>query len=1711
MTATELLSELEARGIELWAEGDRLRFRAPEGALTSDLRERLAQHRTEVLALLRERGAHQGLEYPLSHQQRSLWFLHQTAPQSAAYNVGFAARVRSTVDCDALGGAVQALVDRHASLRAVFATSNGEPMQRVPQVSRAYYEQVTVPSLDEPGLRQLVAELYRQPFDLRTGPLLRTWLISRSPDDHVLLVTAHHIAVDGWSAYLLIDELRALYESRRTGLPAELPRPAAEYRDFVAWQARTLAEDGDRLWSYWKGQLRGDPAPLEIPADRPRPAVPRHVGATHSFVISADRVQRLKQLTRAEGTTLFVTMLAVFQTLVYRYTGQQDLTVGTPSFGRPVEAMQGVVGHFVNTLPLRLDLASIPTFRGLVHATRDVVLGALAHEAYPFSLMVQRLGVGRDSSRPPLVQVMFALQKAQRSTDLVRLFAPGDPDAPLTVDFGGLALQAFPLAQQEGQFDLMLEVGEVEQSMAANFKFNSDLFDRSTMVRFQAYLETLIDSATSQPDLPLTRLTMVPPEERRLQLEVWSGAGRAWPADRSIQALFEARAATFPTHVAVTCDGRELTRELTYEALNSRANQVAHLLRELGVGPDVLVGMYVERSCEMIVGILGILKAGGAYVPIDPGYPADRARFMLEDAGVAVVLTQTSLVAQLPEGEARLVCLDAPAEFAAKPETNPDDVTSPGDLAYVIYTSGSTGRPKGVQVTHDNVVRLLRATDEWFGFGDRDVWTLFHSYAFDFSVWEIWGALLYGGRLVVVPYWVSRDPASFYVLLRDERVTVLNQTPSAFRQLIAAEPPEADPQALALRYVIFGGEALEPASLRPWVQRHGALMPRLINMYGITETTVHVTYRPLTEQEILDAAPSLIGVPIPDLRLYVLDTEGDAAPVGACGEMYVGGAGVARGYLNRPELTEQRFLPDRFARTGKLYRSGDLARRLPSGDLEYLGRIDHQVKIRGFRIELGEIEAALATCPGVAEAAVLPLELSQGDIRLVGFVIATGAVPDEAGLKNRLRERLPEYMVPSAIIPMDALPLTSNGKLDRRRLLGLATDALQIRGAEATRHPPETEAERIVASVWSEVLKISDLARDDSFFDRGGHSILAVQIVARVRELFGFEVPLRLIFEFHTLRDFAAAIERSQNSNEDPAPIQLVPVPRTTPLAASFTQERLWFIHELWPESPAYHVPAALRLHGSLDRQALRESWRQLVNLHEGLRTRFFLVEERLVQSGDGAVAEIVEIDLSMLDAAEREREFARLSDRHIHEPFDFATDPLVRVTLVTMAADDHLLLFTLHHVICDQWSLGVIVSELAALYSAAAQGRSGGLAQPPVQYADYAVWQRRWLKGERAGRLMAYWRRQLSDLPVLSLPADRPRPAAQSLRGGLVIDALAPALIERAEQFAAGARTTLATSLLTAFAVLLARYTGSTDLPIGIAVANREHSALDRVVGAFINTLVIRVDAANAADFRTLVRHVHDVTTQAYDHQGMPFDFLVAELQPSRDLSRSPLVQVMFNVLNAPAPTGEWHALASTPVILDRRAAQFDLTVHVHDLTGTIAVEYSSDIFEEATIRRLLADYLDLLAVLVDAPGEPLHLRDPERDYGGLESSVGRSTTPDQRAAGVPLAVATPADPPGEPLTTDTERTIAGLWAEVLRRPVVDANSNFFALGGHSLLATQVVGRIRERFGVPLALRRMFEADTLRALAAELDALQAVAALSAQGAGDGEREEIEL
>ncbi len=1243
-----------------------------------------------------------GGEAPLSFAQQRLWFLDQLDAGSAAYNLPLVLRLEGALDAAALAASFQEIARRHDTLRTTFILAGGEVVQSI-----APQGPFPLPAVDLSGLagprrgfeaRRLVREELRRPFDLWRGPLLRAALLALAAEDHLVLLNMHHISSDGWSMGVLVRELGALYGAFSRGLPSPLPELPIQYADFARWQRHWLAGDVlENELGYWRERLRGLPPLLELSTDRPRPAVQTFAGRSRSFDLGEGLLGRVLDLSRRQRATLFMTLLAAFQALLSRHTGQDDLVVGTPIAGRNQLQTEGLIGFFVNTLMLRADLAGDPRFADLVGRAREAALGAYAHQELPFEKLVEELRPERSLGHSPLFQVMFGMQ----NTPAEALVLPG------------LAVSMPRTEDETAKFDLSLFLGEAAGRLAASFNYNTDLFNGVTIERLWNGFGRLLTAAVEAPERRVSELPLLGEAERHELLVEWNDTGSPYPASASLQELFEAQVRSTPDAPALlfaTSAGESTT---SYGELSHRANRLAHRLRGLGVGPESRVGLCFERSPEMVIALLGILKAGGAYVPLDPDYPGERLAFMMEDSGLRWLIGDEQTVTRLPhrlmDGMELILLKGSSSDVLAFSANNPPVTTAGSSLAYVMYTSGSSGRPKGVGVPHRAVVRLVHKTG-YADFGPGQVFLQLAPISFDASTLEIWGALLHGSPLALMPAHAFSLEELGRALER-YRVTTLWLTAGLFHQLVEHNLELLRP----VRQLLAGGEALSA----PHVRRVLSELPdtRLINGYGPTENTTFTCCYPMQGPERIGSSVPL-GWPIANTQVQMLDPHGQHVPIGVAGELCTGGAGLARGYLGRPDLTAERFIPNPFGEQGgRLYRTGDRARSLPGGEIELLGRIDQQVKIRGFRIEPGEIESLLAEHPEVRAAAVVVREDLPGGRGLVAYVApAAGAAPEAAALRSFLRTRLPEHMVPTHVAFLEGLPLTPNGKVDRRAL-AQAAPAPGL-GSEAPAVAPRSPIEELLAGIFAELLRAERVDVEESFFDLGGHSLLATQLVSRVRDVLGVEIAVRGVFETPTVTGLAAAVERARLAGEETRMPPITPAPRDADLPLSFAQQRLWFLDRMAPGSAAYNVPTAVRLEGPLDTAALAASLAEVVRRHEALRTTFAAVAGEAVQVvAAGAAVRLAVVDLSGSPGA-KEDEVRRLAREEARRPFDLSRGPLLRATLVTLGREEHVLLLTLHHIAGDAWSMEVLVRELTTLYAAFSQGRPSPLpeARGPVR-----------------------------------------------------------------------------------------------------------------------------------------------------------------------------------------------------------------------------------------------------------------------------------------------------------------------------------------------------------------------------------------------------------
>ena len=1484
-------------------------------------------------------AAREGGVFPLSFAQARLWLLDRLAPGSPAYNMPAAFRLRGPLDAAVLERVLDEIVRRHETLRTHVEERGGEPVQVV-SPHRPFHLPVedlgpTPDAERDDAFRRLAAAEAGRPFRLDQGPLFRARLVRAAADDHLFLWTLHHVVSDGWSTMIFLGELAAIYDALSRGLPSPLAPLPVQYGDYAARQRERLS--GARLQAevdWWKTRLAGAPALLELPTDHPRPPVRSDRGATLSFTLPAGTAPRVDELARREEATPFMVLLAAFQVLLSRWSGQDDVVVGTPIANRTTPAVEGLIGFFANTLALRGDLSGEPTFRDVVRRVREVTLGAYDHQDVPFEKLVEELNPERSLSHTPLFQVVFSLQN---------LAAAGPSSGGTRI--GQAELTLVERERLSSRFDLTLTLTQASDELIGGIEYSTDLFDPATAQRLSDHFAALLGAALARPDAPASALPLMDADERRRVLHAWNRTA-APHSTEPFHRLFEAQARRTPDARAIRFAGGET---LTYAEVDHRSNRLARHLRALGVALESTVAVSLDRSPELVVALLAIMKAGGAFLPVDPRYPRERRAYMLEDAGARVVLTSSDLVPDLPDSSARVVSIDAERDAIASHSSEALAIdVDPDNAAYVIYTSGSTGRPKGVVVPHRGIGNLAAAQRAAFGIDADSRILQFASLSFDAAVAEIAQTLLSGATLVMADADRLMPGPGLASLLIEEEVTVATLPPSALAAMPGAEFP-------ALKTIASAGEAIGADVARKWAQGR-----RFVNAYGPTETTVCATKAvdPPTD----DTPP--IGLPIQNLRAYVLDAAMEPVPVGVPGELYVGGVGVARGYLNRPAMTAERFVPDPFGGdTGaRLYRTGDRVRRRADGQIEFLGRADQQVKVRGFRVEPGEIEAALREHPSVRDAVVVARGDASGGARLVAYVVPVdGTAVAEDELRERLGERLPAHMVPSVFVALDAIPTLPNGKVDRRALPEPAwTDRQQY---VAPRNP----VEETLAAIWAEVLRVDRIGIDDNFFQAGGHSLLATRMVARVREALGVELPLRAIFEAPTIRALAGRVGGEGEGGLTIPPI--VPTDRSRPIPLTFAQERLWAVEQEDPGTSTFTMGVPLRLGGALDAAALERAVAELVRRHEALRTTIRVVDGEATQHVSPFAGFRLETDdLSALDESARDAAFRRIAAAVTRGPYDLTVGPLFRARLVRLAADDHVLLLGMHHIVSDGWSVSLITSEVARAYAAFSRGEPSPLPELPVQYADFAVLQRQWLTGEVLERQLAYWREALRGAPpVLELPSDRPRPPVPSHRGGQVAAHVPRETIDRLAALGRAEGASLFMTLLAAFDLVLSRASGRDDIVVGTPMVGRARPELEGVVGLFLSTLALRTDLSGRPTFRELLRRVRETTLGAYAHQDLPFDRLLDDLRVERSPAWAPVFQVLFNMYNfGDGGGGELPGLEVSGVETGvEMAAKFDLTLYVREIPeggAVLNLVYATDLFDAPRMEAMLGAYLRVL-----------------------------------------------------------------------------------------------------------------------------------------------------
>ncbi len=1631
---------------------------------------------------------------PLSYAQKRLWFMDRLLPESDFYNVPLTCEFRGALNIPALERSVQEIIRRHGALRTRFLVEDGEPLQKVEPSVEFRLELLDVRNRNGGNARaeamKILADASAKPFDLESAPLLRGVLIRMGDQDYAFGLTIHHIVVDEWSLEVLLQELATLYSAYAQGLPSPLKTMPVQYADYTLWQSDWLrGELYTRQMEYWKRQLSGMPQVLELPTDKPRPVISQHRGSVEIYPINRDFWETLKQTSRQQGASMFMTLLALFEVLLLRYTGQADFGVGTPVTNRHHLRMEGVIGFCLNTLIIRADLNRKPSFRQALERVRETALDGFSHQDLPLEKLVEELSPERSLSHTPLFQVMFTCRSETR----------GDIETEITEQTSyGLVpgVEMHPLGQEAAtaKYDLTLMAGAADQLFVA-FNYDSGLFELHTIQRMIRHYESLLAAAAADLNVGIWDMPMLTPSETQQLLVEWNQTEADYD-QRPIHELFEVQTEKSPDSIAVQCD----EYLFTYAELNRRANRLARRLTKLGVGPEVRVGLCVERGPEMAAGMLGILKTGGAYVPLDPTYPRERLKFIVEDASIAALVTQNALSDLFPELRSPVILLNSgPDDFTRESCGNIASQIDSRNLAYVIYTSGSTGQPKGVAIEHGSASVLLHWAREIFSPEELSGVLASTSICFDLSVFEIFAPLCWGGKTILV-----RNALALAGMEPGLNVSLLNTVPSAMAELLRIK---GVPDSVTT--VNLAGETLPPDTVAQLYAE--TKVERGFNLYGPSEDTTYSTWAGLKKEDANGRVS--IGKPISNTQAYVLDSEYQLAPPSCAGELYLGGQGLSRGYLNRPELTAERFLPNLFSNSAgeRIYRTGDQVKWRHDGNLDFLRRLDHQVKLRGYRIELDEIEAVLEKHPGIISSVVTVRADDPGDPRLVAYVVGTSQ-GEQQEIRKFLKNSLPDYMIPSCFVWLEKLPLTSNGKVDRRALPAPADYRTEIPDYVA----PRNEQEEILCGLFAEVLKVERIGVHDNFFAAGGHSLLATRLVSRIREALGVDLDLRSVFETPTVAELMPLIRAHLTTSLRRA-TALHAQPRPLHLPASYAQQRIWLEYQLHEHSTKYNLVEAIRLRGELNHQALASALAAIVKKHEALRTHFADAEDGMpIQIiNPNLHIELTLEDLSACDEVTRQERIATSLSTEREHQFDLSQGPLLRMKLLRLNPQDHIVLRNCHNIVCDPWSVGIFNRELFAGYEALQEGRTISSEELPIQYADFALWQRQQVEENRVTHL-EYWEKQLSGIPhELTLPFDRAHTVLENATAEACEAHLPQELAASLKSLGQQNHATLYLNLLSDFALLLHHYIGQDDIVVASPVTGRPDAQLENVMGLFTNQLPMRVRIDETASFNSLLAQVRATALDAYSHQDLPFACLLEELFPEYSLQVNPISHAMFTWHYMLREMDAFPGLQIEPVEGVQPQADYDLELHAVERRGAVHLQwiYNSSLFDRSRIEQMAVQFERLLSTIASTPDMPLHQMQahfptqlPEAVSSG--GSVMKSSVEEEQelllrmlqneglVSAIPIAatevVATPeieALRPTESEVYEAPRTaieeyLAVTLADVLGLPRVGIHGDFFALGGGSLCAAVMAARIEEAISIELPIRSIFESPTVAELA---------------------------
>lgn len=1505
----------------------------------------------------------------VSFAQQRMWFQDQLSIKSAvSNNISISLRITGSLQVNALEQSIREIVQRHEILRTNLQNFNGELIQVISPIINWTLPTVDLRSFStaerEHEVQRLATEQACHPFDLETDLLLRTTLLRINITEYLLLLTMHHVAVDAWSIGIFFRELSALYAAFSCGKSSPLAALPIQYADFAVWQRQYLQGNVlDNDLAYWKQKLHNAPDLLQLPSDRPRPSVQSFAGKTLSFILPKTLTELLKELSQQNEATLFMTLLAALQTILFRYAGQEDILVGSPIANRHQPEIENLIGCFINTLALRTNLSGNPSFRELLHRVRETVLGALAHQTLPFEKLVDELHLARNLTYAPLFQVMLVLQNA---------FSIQNIELP------GLSVEHSRIDNQTAQFDLTFHLVESDSGLIGKLEYNTDLFDESTIIQMVGHFQTLLAGIVANPDQSLSTLPLLTLAEQQ-QLRAWNQTVVNDSQTACIHELFEAQVQKTPHAVAVI-GGDE---QLTYRELNQRANQLARYLQRLGVKPECLVGICVERSIAMVVGLLSILKAGGAYVPLDPTYPHQRFEFIMSDAQVSVLLTQKSLAAKLPEFASSVVFLDADWEkISLESVENLGSPVLAQNLSYVIYTSGSTGQPKGVMVQHQSLVNYTEAAIREYEVCEDDRILQFASISFDAAAEEIFPCLAHGATLMLRTDEMLSTIPMFLKTCRDWQLTILDLPTAFWHQLVADMATQDLTLSDSVRLVIIGGEKASLDRFTIWQQRvHPSV--RLVNSYGPTEATIVTTTVDLTKD--LSGRELPIGKSVSNTRTYILDPSLQPTPIGVPGELYIGGIGVARGYLNRPDLTAQAFIPDPFSKIpgARLYKTGDRARYRTDGIIEFLGRIDRQVKVRGFRIELGEIEALLAQHSEVQESVVVERDDPATGKRLIAYVVPTwGYTPTARRLSRFLEKRLPKYMVPVAFMLLEALPLNTNGKVDRQMLP--TPDSVRPELAEAF-VAPRTSTETEIARIFAGILDVEQVGVYDDFFELGGHSLLATKLMAQLLSAFQVEPTIVDLFQSPTIAGLAEKIEKLQTlapqlASEEPAiSMKMFHVERTPemPVPLSFSQQYIWELHHLSNTGAALNSSIILRVRGVLAPPVVEQSFNEIVRRHEILRTVFRIVDGQPMQVVLPTLhLPLVYADLQPLTPEVRESEAFNLGINVAQPPFELTAAPLMRTALFRLTPQEHWLLITMHHIITDGWSFSLLLQELDTLIQAFSNGLPSPLPAIFLQYADFAFWQQQVYDQKAIRRQLEYWQRKLVDVALLPELQPFPDLPLSSRQASHYSTQIPESLVDAIKSLSRSLGVTSFVVLLAALKLALAAWSGQREVCIVTTVGNRTVPETEQMIGCFINDVILQSQLLPEQTGSTLIKQLQANVKEAICHKDVPIEWVIEQTKRLRPLNLMASITMTssaqeikqmpgWEVVEVQTKQQQWDNI---PAELYTDDTPLELYVEMSK-TIKIMVNYSVQRFTDEMVDRLFANYQEILTKLVIQP----------------------------------------------------------------------------------------------------------------------------------------------